>query len=82
MKTLALKPIYSTEVLNVWPLVEGLITKSLKHADDKYSIYDIKYCLIKKEMQLWTIVDCSGNIKSTIVTSIADYPNKRVLFMR
>lgn len=65
-------------VLTVWPKVRGYIANATEHTHGRYEPEDILGLLLDDSHQLWIAID-GEEIIGCIVTTIVDYPRKRVL---
>lgn len=63
----------------VWDSVKDFLTPAVKVTNGRYMLYDV-YAAIKAErMQLWIAFNDEREVLGCEVTSITDYPSRRVL---
>lgn len=63
----------------VWDSVKDFLTPAIKVTNGRYMLYDV-YAAIKAErMQLWIAFNDEREVLGCEVTSITDYPSRRVL---
>ena len=63
----------------VWDSVKDFLTPAVKVTNGSYMLYDV-YAAIKAErMQLWIAFNDEREVLGCEVTSITDYPSRRVL---
>lgn len=67
-------------VMGMWDVVQDMIVRALKHSDGKYTIFDVQYALLTRDMQLWVVADSEDEINAVIITQIVSFPSKKVLF--
>jgi len=77
---LQLNGIPSVDVMRVWEDIQYLLKSALEYADHKYTIFDVQYALMSRDMQLWLVMTDDDVIQSMIITQIVQYPNKKVMF--
>lgn len=64
---------------DVWDSVRNQILPAVKVTNGRYMLYDVYMALKQGAYQLWICFDDEQKIESSVVTSIVDYPSKRVL---
>jgi hypothetical protein len=68
-----------SHVESVWDSVKDFLTPAVKVTNGRYMLYDV-YAAIKAErMQLWIAFNDEREVLGCEVTSITDYPSRRVL---
>lgn len=80
-ETFNLRGVLNCNIFDVWSDITPFINAALEHADNKYTLMDIQIAIIKKEMQLWVIVDSKLKIHAVMITEVIQYPNKKVLLI-
>jgi hypothetical protein len=68
-------------VHQLWSLVEGFLTDGLKHADDDYTIDQIKSEVSKGSWMLLVAVDETDMIQGAMTVHIYNAPNHRIAFV-
>ena len=66
-------------VNNVWESVRGFLAPAVKVTNGRYMLYDVYEASKAGTMQLWIAFDDKNEIIGCEVTTITDYPSKRVL---
>lgn len=64
---------------DVWDNVKEYLTPAVKVTNGRYMLYDVYVALQQSRMQLWIAFNDGGEIIGCEVTSITDYPSRRVL---
>ena len=64
---------------DVWESVKGFLIPAIRVTSGRYMLYDVYVALKRAEMQLWIAFDDEREIIGCEVTSITDYPSRRVL---
>ena len=64
-----------------WDKVEGFMERAAKYTYGRYATKDIYSLIVNDGYQLWVAYD-EGTFKAAVVTSIMDYPQKRMLCMQ
>lgn len=68
-------------VHQLWSLVEGFLADGLKHADDDYTIDQIKSEVAKGSWMLLVAVDEANTIQGAMTVHIYNAPNHRIAFV-
>jgi len=69
--------VYANDLEPIWEEIKPHLKSALSYSDDKYSLEDIREGIEGKEMQLFIVV--KEDILATVVTSIYEYPNSKVM---
>lgn len=70
-----------TEIVeNLWPTVEGYIESALKHSLGEYLSSDIFNLVMKRQIQLWCVVD-GTKIIAAYTTQFRSYPQLNTLLV-
>ena len=78
---LTIQPVFSAQVHQTWPLVEGFLAEALKWGEDDYTVEQAKACLAKGEWLLVVAVDEENTIQGAAAVNIYNMPNDRVAFV-
>jgi hypothetical protein len=63
----------------VWDSVKEFLIPAVKVTNGRYMLYDVYVALKRADMQLWIAFDDDREINGCEVTTITDYPSRRVL---
>ena len=66
------------DVPDIWFKVKPLVDSALEHSRDELNSYDILKMILNEKGHLWVGVE-DKDIKSALVTTIINYPRKRIL---
>lgn len=66
-------------VNDIWDSVKPFLTPAVKVTNGRYMLYDVYVAIQTGSMQLWIAFDEDKEILGCEVTSITDYPSRRVL---
>ena len=66
------------DVPDIWIKVKPLVDSALEHSRNELNSYDILKMILNEKGHLWIGVE-DGDIKSALVTTIINYPRKRIL---
>lgn len=64
---------------DVWDLVKPFLAPAVKVTNGRYMLYDVYVAVQTDNMQLWIAFGEDREILGCEVTSITDYPSRRVL---
>ena len=64
---------------NVWSSVRDFLLPAVKVTNGRYMLYDVYEASKSGQMQLWIAFDDEKNILGCEVTTITNYPSRRVL---
>ena len=64
---------------DVWDSVKGLLQPAVQVTNGRYMLYDVYVAIQRGQMQLWIAFNDSREILGCQVTTITDYPSRRVL---
>ena len=63
----------------VWDSVKGFLIPAVKVTNGRYMLYDVYAATKAGSMQLWIAFDDEREILGCEVTTVTDYPSRRVL---
>ncbi len=63
----------------VWDSVKDFLTPAIKVTNGRYMLYDVYAAIKADSMQLWIAFNDEREVLGCEVTSITDYPSRRVL---
>lgn len=66
-------------VNDVWDSVKSFLSPAVKVTNGRYMLYDVYVAIQTSKMQLWIAFDDERKILGCEVTSITDYPSRRIL---
>lgn len=64
---------------NIWQSVRDFLAPAVKVTNGRYMLYDVYEASKSGQMQLWIAFDDNKEIIGCEVTTITDYPSRRVL---
>lgn len=64
---------------DVWDSVKEHLSPAVKVTNGRYMLYDVYVSLQLNKMQLWIAFDDERDILGCQVTTVTDYPSRRVL---
>jgi phage pi2 protein 07 len=62
----------------VWEHVAPQLEKAISYSDGKFQLEDVYRSLIARDMQLWVVFDKDGNLCTSVVSQILNFPRKKV----
>ena len=68
-----------SHVESVWDSVKDFLTPAVKVTNGRYMLYDVYAAIKADRMQLWIAFNDEREVLGCEVTSITDYPSRRVL---
>jgi hypothetical protein len=68
-----------SHVESVWDSVKDFLTPAIKVTNGRYMLYDVYAAIKADRMQLWIAFNDEREVLGCEVTSITDYPSRRVL---
>lgn len=68
-------------VHQIWPLIEGFLADGLEHAEDDYTIDQVRSEVAKGSWMLLVAVDGGGIIQGAMTVNIYNAPNHRIAFV-
>lgn len=75
------KPVPQEFIAQIWPKVEGYITKALKYSGDDYTIDQVRLYLSSGNWLLLVSVDDQNTVHGAMTVSFTNYPNDRIAFV-
>lgn len=64
---------------SVWDLVKDFLAPAVRVTNGRYMLYDVYSAIKAERMQLWIAFDDQREVIGCEVTTITDYPSRRVL---
>lgn len=68
-------------VQQLWPVVEGFLVDGLEHAEDDYTIDQVRSEVAKGSWMLLVAVDEQDTIQGAMTVNIYNAPNHRIAFV-
>jgi hypothetical protein len=78
---LTIRPVYSTNFHQAWPLVESFLADALKWGEDDYTVEQAKVYLSSGQWMLIVAADEENAVHGAAAINFINMPNDRVAFV-